>query len=184
MGHWYAIKTKPKAERQARDEIVQLGLDAYLPEYERERFNRRKRVTIITRLCHFPRYLFAQIDARDFAAVRACRGVADILPGFPLAPIPVPAHDVLELRAAQDARLFDDTDYARRLRGETVKHTLAALRKRLNGRTVRVKDGPFASFPGEVDAVHSLERLRVIIQIFGRPTPVELEMKQIEDMAA
>lgn len=182
---WYVIETKSKAEPLARDEIAKLGLDAYLPQYQIERWNRRHRVTKVTTLCHFPRYMFVEMDVvRDTSRVLACRGVADVLPGIPLAPQPVPAKDVLELRAAQAAHLFDDTDHARRLRGETVKNTLAATKKRLKGKKVRVSDGPFASFPGEVEAVHSLERLRVIIDIFGRPTPVELEMGQIVELAA
>lgn len=182
---WHVIETKAKAERLARDEIAKLGLDAYLPEYQIERFNRRKRVTIINTLCHFPRYMFVEMDAaRDTGRVLACRGVADILPGIPMAPQAVPAKDVLELRAAQAAHLFDDTDNARRLRGETVKNTLAATRKRLNGGRVRVTEGPFTSFSGEVEAVHSLERLRVVIDLFGRPTPVELRMVQVEELAA
>lgn len=184
MAHWYVIKSKPKGERKALREIQKLGIEAYLPEYQIERLNRRLRIRKLSTLCHFPRYLFALLDPRDFGAVRDCTGVADVLPGFPLSPQPVPAGDVLALRVAQAAHLFDDTDQARRLRGETVKNTLAAVRKRLSGKRVRVADGPFASFPGEVEAVHSLERLRVIIDIFGRPTPVELEMGQIEELAA
>lgn len=184
MGHWYAIKTKPKSERLARDEIAKLVHDVYLPEYEIERFNRRKRVSIVNRLCHFPRYMFAELEAEHFSKVLACRGVADILPGFPMAPQPVPAKYVHDLRAAQEAHLFDDTDRARRLRGETVKNTLDAMRKRLAQKPVRVKDGPFLSFEGEVEAVHSLQRLTVLIESMGRSIPVELDMGQIEELAA
>jgi len=184
MGNWYVIKSKPKGERKALREIQKLGIEAYLPEYQIERMNRRLRIRKVSTLCHFPRYLFALLEPQDFGAIRDCTGVADVLPGFPQDPQPVPAGDVLALRDAQARHLFDDTDQARRLRGETVKNTLAATRKRLRGKRVRVADGPFAGFPGRVEAVESLERLKVTIEIFGRPTPVQLDLGQIEELAA
>jgi transcriptional antiterminator NusG len=49
------------------------------------------------------------------------------------------------------------------------------------GETVRIIDGPFSNFSGKVDEVNS-ERstLRVLVTIFGRATPVELEFLQVE----
>jgi transcriptional antiterminator NusG len=47
--------------------------------------------------------------------------------------------------------------------------------------TVKITDGPFATFTGVVDEVNDdRETLKVMVTIFGRQTPVELEFSQVE----
>ncbi len=49
------------------------------------------------------------------------------------------------------------------------------------GDKVKVIDGPFAGFPGEVNSIdEEKQKLRLMISIFGRATPVELEFFQVE----
>ncbi len=49
------------------------------------------------------------------------------------------------------------------------------------GDQVKVTKGPFATFDGTVEEVYAdKEKLRVIVQIFGRPTPVEIDLTGVE----
>ena len=48
------------------------------------------------------------------------------------------------------------------------------------GDSVKVIEGPFASFVGTVEAVNANGKLKVNVSIFGRPTPVELDDTQVE----
>ena len=51
------------------------------------------------------------------------------------------------------------------------------------GQSVRVKDGPFAEFIGTVDEVNpERNKVKVLVSIFGRETPVELDFLQIDKL--
>ena len=51
------------------------------------------------------------------------------------------------------------------------------------GDSVKVTEGPFASFVGTVEAVSEKGKVKVNVSIFGRPTPVELDFSQVEKVS-
>jgi len=51
------------------------------------------------------------------------------------------------------------------------------------GQSVRVTDGPFVDFIGVVDSINSEKgKVRVLLSLFGRETPVELDFMQVEKL--
>jgi transcriptional antiterminator NusG len=52
------------------------------------------------------------------------------------------------------------------------------------GESVRIKDGPFKGFVGTVEEVESDKlKLKVMVSVFGRPTPVVLAFNQVEHVS-
>jgi transcriptional antiterminator NusG len=49
------------------------------------------------------------------------------------------------------------------------------------GESVKIIDGPFAGFTGIVDEIHTdLKTLKVLVTLFGRSTPIQLDFWQVE----
>ncbi len=71
---------------------------------------------------------------------------------------------------------------------ENIKHQMSAGPVKVEaeiqyeeGNPIKIKDGPFAGFSGVVEEVRAERRkLRVLVMIFGRATPVELDFHQVE----
>jgi transcriptional antiterminator NusG len=76
---------------------------------------------------------------------------------------------------------LDDTEVSRlleQLRGESIPKPKFMFEK---GEQVRVIDGPFTNFTGVIDEMNMDKgKVRVMVTIFGRATPVELEFPQVE----
>ncbi|MGO4885397.1 MAG: transcription termination/antitermination protein NusG [Bryobacteraceae bacterium] len=114
----------------------------------------------------YPGYVLVEMEMNDelWHQVKATPRVTGFVGGG-TQPVPLSADEVNSI-------LYRQTSSAERPRPKTTY-------ERNDG--VRIVDGPFANFRGKVDEVNADRgTLRVMVMIFGRATPVELEFLQVE----
>ena len=114
----------------------------------------------------FPGYIMVEMANTDEALylIRETPGVGDFV-GAHMRPTPMEPHEV--------ARLLGDME-----RQDEAPKLKINFQK---GESVKIKEGPFENFDGVVDEVYPDKGLvRVVVTIFSRPTPVELEYWQVE----
>ena len=114
----------------------------------------------------FPGYVLVKMEMNDetYHLIKGTPKVTGFL-GSGNKPLPVPQKEVDRIRGVIE---------------EGEAHPRPTVSFEI-GETVRVTDGPFASFSGIVEDVdEETTRLKVAVSIFGRATPVELEFTQVE----
>jgi transcriptional antiterminator NusG len=127
----------------------------------------------------FPGYILVRMDLNDesWGAVRNTPGVTGFV-GATSRPSPLSLDEVVKIlapatkKAAAIAGGGKAAAAGEKPRVEVVDYQI--------GESVTVMDGPFATLPAtisEIDAVH--QKLRVLVSIFGRETPVELSFSQV-----
>ena len=144
--------------------------DVVVPTEEIAEFNKAGKRRIVKKKL-FPGYIMVHMIINDdtWFLVRETPGIGDFT-GAGGKPTPM---DALEVdRILKTSEEIDDGD-------QQVKTAIPFK----TGDRVRVKDGYFLNFEGEVEGVDEANgRVTVMINIFGRSTPVELEHWQIEDV--
>jgi transcriptional antiterminator NusG len=175
MSRWYIIHAYSGFENKVRDAILseatRMGLEHFVEEVAvptesvNEVFKGKKR-TVEKKV--FPGYVLAKLTMTDdvYHLVRNTPKVTGFL-GTQNKPQPI-----------------TEAEASRILNTKQEETPAAKIKKKANfeiGDSVRVLDGPFASFNGlveEIDFDHG--RVKVSVSIFGRATPVELGFEQVE----
>jgi transcriptional antiterminator NusG len=171
--HWYIIHTYSGFEQKVADSLRsraeafgfahQIG-QVLIPTEEVVELRGGKKVTSKRML--YPGYVLVEMEMNDelWHAVKATPRVTGFVGGG-TSPVPLTADEVNSI-------LYRQASSAERPRPKL------SFEK---GENVRINDGPFNNFSGKVDEVN-LERntLRVLVTIFGRATPVELDFLQVE----
>ena len=171
---WYVIHTYSGYENKVRDDIlrrvksmnmVDKIFQVLVPTEEELEFKDGKKKTVQRRV--YPGYVFVEMIMTDdsWYVVRNTRGVTGFVsPGQKPVPLPPDAvkriKQIMGMEAPPRVKLHLDI-----------------------GQQIRVTHGPFQDFHGVVDEVTpDKEKVRVLISIFGRETPVELDFGQVEKL--
>jgi transcriptional antiterminator NusG len=185
-GEWYVIhsyagyENKVKANLESR--IQSLDMEDYIfqvevPTEDVVEIKNGKRQQVQRKV--FPGYILVRMDLNDesWGAVRNTPGVTGFV-GATSRPSPLSLDEVVKIlapatkKAAAIAGGGKAAASGEKPRVEVVDYQI--------GESVTVMDGPFATLPAtisEIDAVH--QKLRVLVSIFGRETPVELSFSQV-----
>jgi transcriptional antiterminator NusG len=177
MAHqWYIVHAYSNFEKKVAEAIKQAAHEKGMTEYFEDVFVPTEEVTevrrgrkVTTERRYYPGYVLVKMILNDqtYHLIKETPKVTGFL-GSGNKPMPVPQREVDKIRGAM-------TDSAERPRS-TVSFEI--------GETVRVVDGPFASFSGVVEDVdEDTQRLKAAVSIFGRATPVELEFTQVEKVS-
>jgi transcriptional antiterminator NusG len=170
---WYILKVQSNREKSISEalkrKIAVEGLDPYfgevvVPVEKVTEFKGGKKKVVNRKL--YPGYIVnMHINDDTWFAVRETSGIGDFT-GSGGKPTPMLPHEIARIIQTEE----EETEDAPKL---NINFEI--------GDQVKVNDGNFESFEGEVHAIdeHS-GRITVMINIFGRSTPVELEYWQVE----
>jgi transcriptional antiterminator NusG len=175
MSRWYIIHAYSGFENKVRDAVMseanRLGLTNYVDQIEvpTETITEIKRgKKVQTERKFMPGYVLAKLELNDdvYHLVKNTPKVTGFL-GPNGKPQPIPD--------AQAARMLSNEHEA----AQSPKQKISVDYE--IGDSVKVLDGPFASFNGIVEELDfDRSRVKVSVSIFGRATPVELEFEQVE----
>src|SRR5216683_378410 len=171
--HWYIIHTYSGFEQKVADSLRSraeaFGFDhqigqLLIPTEEVVELRNGKKVTSKRML--YPGYVLVEMEMNDelWHAVKNTPRVTGFVGGGN-APVPLTADEV-------NSVLYRQASSAERPRPKMTFE---------KSETVKIVDGPFTNFSGKIDEINSERNtLRVMVTIFGRSTPVELDFLQVE----
>jgi transcription termination/antitermination protein NusG len=171
---WYILKVQSNRERSITDALERKvaieGLDRYfgqilVPTEKVTEFKAGKKKIVERKL--WPGYIVVQMHLNDdtWFAVRETAGIGDFT-GAAGKPAPMLPEEIAKILQSEE----EETDDAPKLK-----------LKFQPGDKVKIKEGNFESFEGEVHAIDEASgRVTVMISIFGRSTPVEFDYWQVE----
>jgi transcriptional antiterminator NusG len=180
--HWYVLRVASNREDQVRDalerkvkiEKLEDHVGRLLVPTQKEKRLKGGNARVYYRKL-YPGYVFVEmatmpdgsIAENVWFVIKETTGVGDFI-GSGGKPSPMPPHEVEKMLAAA-------------IKPED-QPTLANLNFK-KGDKVKIREGPFENFEGLVDEIDTQKgKVRVIVTIFGRATPIEIEYWQLEQI--
>lgn len=168
--HWYVIHTyaahELKTAKTLEQKVLTLGLDNFIkeiliPTQEKIKINKGKKSTIQEKI--FPGYLLIRMEVNDdsWLAVRTTQGITGFV-GTGSQPTRLPQEEVDAIKKfiSQETPKFQ------------ASFSLSEA--------VKIVEGPFADMLGTVNKIDEDKgKVTVLVSIFGRETPVELDFLQV-----
>jgi transcription termination/antitermination protein NusG len=176
-GDWYVIHSYAGYENRVKtnleNRISSLNMEDYIfqievPVHNVTEIKQGKRQQVSEKV--LPGYILVRLELTDesWAVVRNTPGVTGFV-GLSSRPSPLSLHEVASLLAPEPE--------------EQVKQAEAKAAPKVDyevGESVTVMDGPFATLPATVNEINAdTQKLKVLVSIFGRETPVELSFEQV-----
>lgn len=168
---WYVVHTYSGHENKVAAALKQRIKSEHLenqirevliPTQEKIEIRSGKKETVKEKI--FPGYILVKmvLDDNSWLAVRTTQGVTAFI-GMGNKPTPIPESEVKSI-----------VNFMTQGAQPTYKQIFS------EGDTVKIVDGPFAEFIGKVDSVDKERgKVKVLVSIFGRETPVELDFLQV-----
>jgi transcriptional antiterminator NusG len=176
-GQWYVIHSyagyENKVKSNLESRIVSMNMEdqifeVVVPVEDVVEFKNGRKVVVQKKV--FPGYLLVRchLDDDSWAVIRNTPGVTGFV-GPGTKPTPLSRREVESILQVPAAGTTS----------EAPKRSKPRLAFEV-GESVRVREGPFADFSGQIAEINEDQlKLKVLVNIFGRETPVELEFSQV-----
>ncbi len=176
-GDWYVIHSYAGYENRVKtnleNRISSLNMEDYIfqievPVHKVTEIKQGKRQQVSEKV--LPGYILVRMELTDesWAVVRNTPGVTGFV-GLSSRPSALSLHEVAGLLAPEPEEQVKQAEAAK---APTVDYEV--------GESVTVMDGPFATLPATVNEINpDTQKLKVLVSIFGRETPVELSFDQV-----
>ncbi|CRZ16201.1 transcription termination/antitermination protein NusG [Mycolicibacterium neworleansense] len=190
-GDWYVIhsyagyENKVKANLETRVQNLDVGdyiFQVEVPTEEVTEIKNGQRKQVNRKV--LPGYILVRMELNDesWGAVRNTPGVTGFV-GATSRPSPLSLNDVVKFLLPQGAAKKPAKATAAAAAGASTEATLERPEILVDfevGESVTVMDGPFATLPASISEVNAeQQKLKVLVSIFGRETPVELTFNQV-----